>query len=143
MPISKGFLAVVKRLWYNSNMDFTKEMYKNFNIYELRVYAMKIGVKSPTTKTKETLVSEIEKIKNGELSPYIKPNNRGRPSKNSLTFPSIEGCLDAEIIIKANKKRIIDEVRAEEAQKIAAALNLIYTATKTLASDLGITLKDD
>lgn len=42
----------------------------NMRIYELRDYARKIGVKSPTSKTKDKLISEINLINSGELKPF-------------------------------------------------------------------------
>lgn len=42
----------------------------NMRIYELRDYARKIGVKSPTSKTKSTLINEINLINEGKLKPF-------------------------------------------------------------------------
>jgi hypothetical protein len=55
-----------------------------FGIHELRNYARAIGVKSPTSKCKSTLIHEITRIKNGELAPHH--TRHGRPS----LFPKIE-----------------------------------------------------
>ena len=43
----------------NRNLD-------NLNIYALRLYARKFGVKAPTSKKKKDLIQEIVKIQNGE-----------------------------------------------------------------------------
>lgn len=42
----------------------------NMRIYELRDYARKIGVQSPTSKTKKQLVDEINLINTGALKPH-------------------------------------------------------------------------
>lgn len=42
----------------------------NMRIYELRDFARKIGVKSPTSKTKKQLIYEINLINTGELKPH-------------------------------------------------------------------------
>lgn len=42
----------------------------NMRIYELRDYARKVGVKSPTSKTKEVLINEINAILSGKEKPY-------------------------------------------------------------------------
>lgn len=42
----------------------------NMRIYELRDYARKIGVKSPTSKTKGNLINEINLINSGALKPH-------------------------------------------------------------------------
>ena len=42
----------------------------NMRIYELRDYARKIGVKSPTSKIKSELINEINLIHAGALKPH-------------------------------------------------------------------------
>lgn len=53
----------------NRNLD-------NLNIYALRLYARKFGVKAPTSKKKKDLIQEIVKIQNGEKLPEY--TNKGR-----------------------------------------------------------------
>jgi hypothetical protein len=48
----------------------------NMRIYELRDYARKVGVKSPTSKTKAELINQIKLIETGEKEPY--KTNKGR-----------------------------------------------------------------
>ena len=54
----------------------------NLNIYELRNYARKIGVKCPTQKKKLELINEIIKIETGEQERYFNKNKCGRPIKS-------------------------------------------------------------
>ena len=42
----------------------------NMRIYELRDYARKIGVKSPTSKTKQELIDQIHLIESGVIKPH-------------------------------------------------------------------------
>jgi hypothetical protein len=42
----------------------------NMRIYELRDYARKIGVKSPTSKVKSELIEQIRLIESGEQKPH-------------------------------------------------------------------------
>jgi len=48
----------------------------NMRIYELRDYARKIGVKSPTSKTKNKLINEINLISSGQLKPFVTTKGR-------------------------------------------------------------------
>lgn len=58
------------------------QVLEEYSIYELRLIARDIGVKSPTTKSRAILIDEIKKIKNNKLKPYF--STKGRPSKKNL-----------------------------------------------------------
>ena len=55
-------------------------------IHELRDLARKMGVKSPTRLKREELIENINKIINGDAKPYVRPNLKGRPVKNTNSF---------------------------------------------------------
>ncbi|MBQ0099818.1 MAG: hypothetical protein KBS91_04665, partial [Firmicutes bacterium] len=59
-------------------------------LMQLRVYAKSIGVKAPTSYTKNELIKKIKEIKDGIVSPYF--TDRGRPQLN--TFIDIEENLN-------------------------------------------------
>ena len=42
-----------------THKNSTKSAVEKLNIYELREYARKVGIESPTSKTKEQLLEEI------------------------------------------------------------------------------------
>lgn len=76
--------------------DFTREQYEAMNIFELRHIGREIGVKSPTSRSKNELVNSIieriEEIKHGDVSETeIKQStkkSRGRPPKSIMTLQS-------------------------------------------------------
>lgn len=54
------------KIWeYNINMQDLEKC----SIYELRIIAKNLGVKSPTTKRHLKLVDEISKILKGDIAP--------------------------------------------------------------------------
>lgn len=53
------------------------------SIFALRDFARKIGVKSPTSKTKAQIISEINDIKSGIKQPNFSLKRQGRPPKNN------------------------------------------------------------
>ena len=76
--------------------------YEELNIYELRQIARNIGVYSPTTLKRKDLIDKIEKIKNGELNPYIRKSKQGRPAKNLTNLT-----VDVNNLTTEKKKEII------------------------------------
>lgn len=51
------------------------------NIFALRDLARRTGVKSPTSKKKEQLISEIVEIVSGRKAPHVLKSKQGRPPK--------------------------------------------------------------
>ena len=43
---------------------------RKLSVYELRMLAREVGVRSPTSKSCEQMITEILAIKNGELAPF-------------------------------------------------------------------------
>ena len=62
----------------------TKEGLYNLNIHELRKLGSQVGVKSPSSLNKETLVEAIFSIVVGEIKPYKQKDRRGRPQKATM-----------------------------------------------------------
>lgn len=60
-------------------VDFSK-----INFHDLRLYATKIGVKSPTVYNKGELIEKIKEVENGMVLP--EEQKRGRPRKENLYF---------------------------------------------------------
>lgn len=70
-------------------MARSREELMQLGIFDLRKIGMDIGVKLPTTFNKAELIEEIILIETKQKEPYVKPTNRGRPSK----FVSVAGKL--------------------------------------------------
>ena len=64
-------------------MKFNREELDKINIYALRNVAREVGVKSPTSLTKQVLIEEILLIQSGAKQPVVQ-SKRGRPIKNSI-----------------------------------------------------------
>ncbi|MEG1751663.1 MAG: hypothetical protein RR140_01370 [Clostridia bacterium] len=67
-------------------------MLDNVGIYELRELARRVGVASPTTKTRNVLVEEIEKVLNGEQPKplhVVSSASTGRPPKKMEDFDAL------------------------------------------------------
>ena len=62
-------------------MKHTKEQLYEINIHVLRSIAREVGVKAPTTLTKQALMNEIIQIEQGEKQPCT-PTKKGRPLKD-------------------------------------------------------------
>ena len=58
-----------------------EEKLNELNIFALRDFARKTGVKSPTSKKKEQLIQEILEITSGAKKPEAVKNKQGRPPK--------------------------------------------------------------
>ncbi|MBE5746295.1 MAG: hypothetical protein E7359_03305 [Clostridiales bacterium] len=58
------------------------EKLKELGIFEIRNIAREVGVYSPTTIKKETLIEKITNIVNGIEKPYVKKTKQGRPPKS-------------------------------------------------------------
>ena len=54
----------------------------NARIHELRDFARKVGVISPTTMKKEDIIKNILGIANGKIEPFKNPPKHGRPARN-------------------------------------------------------------
>ena len=85
-------------------MIFTKEQLIDLGIHELRVIGREVGVKSPSSLTKDVLVREIYQISNKQKLPNMK-HTRGRPAKvgTGLIFDRTrlskdEGFLNPEFV---------------------------------------------
>lgn len=73
----------------------TKEDRKieDLGIYELRVLARQVGVKSPTSKKREELLVAIKNILEGKQDPYTRKDGRGRPTKMTATIDEFSSVL--------------------------------------------------
>lgn len=73
----------------------TKEDRKieDLGIYELRVLARQVGVKSPTSKKREELLAAIKNIIEGKEDPYKRKDGRGRPTKMTATLDEFSNVL--------------------------------------------------
>ncbi len=67
-------------------MDIKIDYLNDLSIFALRDFARKVGVKSPTSKTKAQLIKEICEIKSGEREPDLSSSRHGRPPKNNISF---------------------------------------------------------
>lgn len=86
---------------------------EKYSIYELRIIARNLGVKSPTTKRHQQLVDEINKISKGDIAPNHFPK-KGRPYKATLPRMYGESCMvnDEYIVIKkSNYLEIIEYLK--------------------------------
>lgn len=63
---------------------YTYEELDQLTIFELRERARKIGVASPTSKSKEELIKAYISVESGDITPAQK-QNRGRPPKSSIS----------------------------------------------------------
>lgn len=80
--------------------------YDNYSIHVLRNIARGKGVKSPTTKRKSELISEIELIEMGLQKPYVTSNKQGRPAKyENLTYLMMEREINFKLKNKTRKFR--------------------------------------
>lgn len=84
------------------------ENYEQYSIYQLREIARRMGVKAPTTKRKNVLIEEMEKIKNNSLEPVYSIN--GRPCKKHIeNICIVSDSLPKDILINIVSK--IDELK--------------------------------
>lgn len=63
--------------------DMQRNKLLRLGIFELRNMARDLGVRSPTTLTKEVMIEEMLQIIRGEADPYIPQSKRGRPPKSN------------------------------------------------------------
>lgn len=75
---------------------------QELGIFQLRAIGMKVGVKNPTKLKKQELINSIIKIECGELEPFKKKTNQGRPSKVIIDLP------DKNLL---NNTNLIDEYK--------------------------------
>ena len=90
-------------------MNYRKEQLNEISIYDLRAFARKIGVKSPSSMIKRNLIEEIIKVENGEKAPDFS-GKRGRPPKRKL-LPEIPE--DEEFILDIDGGEIWKKVKAK------------------------------
>lgn len=64
-------------------MEFTREELESLRIHELRDLARSVGVKSPTSQKKESIIEQMLQIVSGQSAPYVNSNKQGRPAKQS------------------------------------------------------------
>ena len=57
----------------------------NARIHELRDFARKVGVISPTTMKKENIIASVMAIAEGKLEPFKNPPKHGRPARNHFS----------------------------------------------------------
>ncbi|MBQ7579599.1 MAG: hypothetical protein IJT25_03625 [Clostridia bacterium] len=72
-----------------NNEGFSKEGLYNLNIHELRKLGSQVGVKSPSSLNKESLVEAIFSIVVGDIKPYKQKDRRGRPQKATIEDVSL------------------------------------------------------
>ena len=63
--------------------DIERNKLLRLGIFELRNMARDLGVRSPTTLTKEVMIEKMLHIIRGEVDPYTPQSKRGRPPKNA------------------------------------------------------------
>ncbi len=101
---------------------------KLMGIYELRNYARSQGVYAPTTKSKDELIKEIEKIKTGELEPVF--TNRGR-----CVMPHRQSFFDMIALLKEFK-----ELLKTDYEKSTESLYNYYCNNMSSKSEVTTTL---
>ncbi|MGI5841730.1 MAG: hypothetical protein ACOX6H_00310 [Christensenellales bacterium] len=82
----------------------------NMRIYELRDYARKVGVKSPTSKTKKVLIKEIELITQGKQKPFVTSKGRKPIVSFALTEKNQQFLMTELEKLKTNLKKNIDSL---------------------------------
>ena len=78
------------------NVNFDKNTLMQSSIFELRNIARELGVYSPTLYKKQDLIDKMMQIVNGEVSPYIPKNKKGRPPKNISSSKIIDAILPTQ-----------------------------------------------
>ena len=79
---------------------------EQLGIYELRSLARSVGVKSPTTKKREELISSIQDIRAGKTAPVLN-NHFGRPCKTLSNEKELSNIIlnkDTELLEKISVK---------------------------------------
>ena len=83
---------------------------KNMRIYELRDFARKVGVQSPTSKKKDVLIKEIEAIMSGKAKPHKTVKGR-KPLVSFALDEKNQTFLTQQLEkIKANMNKSIDSL---------------------------------
>lgn len=79
----------------------TIEELKMLSVYELRMLARAMGVRSPTSKSSEQMINEIIAIENGKLEPF--KTKKGRPPKSKGTnLDGLKQFLNSSSIMPSN-----------------------------------------
>ena len=100
-------------------------MYKNINIFELRMIAREKGVRCPTTLNKPQLIEQLAKVENGEIAPYFKQSGgKGRPVMTTT--------------LNLNNINLYELTHRDKLVKLFISLQDLNKAAKKLADDFGI-----
>ncbi len=78
----------------------------DLNIFALRDFARKIGVKSPTSKTRAEIIKEINDIKSGAKEPNFSTTRHGRPPKTGFQYLSVQNNEPPSKTIIFNQERV-------------------------------------
>lgn len=70
-------------------MDKNAKSLEDLSIYELRDVARNVGVQSPSSKKKDTLIQEIKDIISGKQKPHVRTTNKGRPARSIAQMSTI------------------------------------------------------
>lgn len=112
--------------------------YDNYSIHILRTIARGKGVKSPTTKRKSQLISEIELIDKGIQKPYVPCIKHGRPAKyENFTSVMIEHEINAKLKNKLRRYRKTNTVFYEKARDIEIDNKMLLTTLSEVFSSVG------
>lgn len=69
--------------------DWDELKLKELRIHELRDLARKVGVRSPTSRTKDYLIEQILNILGGKSEPYVKTSLKGRPTRSATQLNNL------------------------------------------------------
>jgi len=93
-----------------------KRLFLSMGLYELRVRARNLGVRSPSSYKKEELIEKMLQIIDGQSIPHIKTSNRGRPPKSTKLPPEIAYDFSADNVNTVNSTKpdyFVDEFAFE------------------------------
>ena len=84
---------------FNLN-ELNESKLDQLGIFQLRSIAREVGVHLPTTLKKQELISQILKVVNGEISPFVPKNKKGRPPKVIIGAESVWSTQEASADVK-------------------------------------------
>lgn len=108
---------------------FDRVYLEKSSIFELRNIGRDIGVKCPTSKSKDQLVGEIMDIINGVIDPFVPAVRRGRPPKN------MDVAAQTEILNTIVPSRWYDNVVMDEQTQYESLSNFIRQYQKDAGDD--------
>ena len=73
--------------------EYSYDVLSKIGVHELRCIARELGVRCPTTKVKEELISQILAIASGKQKPYARMKIQGRPRSNTFSSNIIKELL--------------------------------------------------